>query len=427
MYSIDWARVLSRARPAGGHLRPKPRISPVVWGLGLTSFFTDISSEMVSSVRPIYLVAYLHLNPLAFGALDGLYQGFAAFARLAGGFAGDKWRNHKGVAAFGYALSAVCKLALLAAGNVWTLLAAAIALERTGKGIRTAPRDALISANSEQDDLAVSFGVHRALDAAGALLGPLVAFAVFWFLPGAFDVVFVLSFCIAVVGVGVIVLLVRAPQGAVSETEPAVSLRGAFGLLRLPGMKRLLAAGGVLSLATVSDSFVFLTLQQQLGFATTYFPLLYVGVAGFNSMLAVPFGRIADTRGRRQTFIAGHLVLLLAYVVLLAPVGGFGRLVLGLGLLGAYYAATDGVLSAMASATLPPRLCGSGLALLVTVTNTGRLLASLVFGAFWYWTGLWSALVIFAGGLVVAIAVAAATLGPSPDSDNAGGNVRQDH
>jgi MFS family permease len=427
MYSIDWARVLSGARPADGHPRAKPRISPVVWGLGVTSFFTDISSEMVSSVLPIYLVAYLHLNPLAFGALDGLYQGFAALARLAGGFAGDKWRNHKGVAAFGYALSAVCKLALLAAGNVWTLLAAAIALERTGKGIRTAPRDALISANSGQDDLAVSFGVHRALDAAGALLGPLVAFTVFWFLPGAFDVVFVLSFCIAVVGVGVIVLLVRAPQGAVSGTEPPVSLSGALGLLRVPNMKRLLAAGGVLSLATVSDSFVFLTLQQQLGFATTYFPLLYVGVAGFNSILAVPLGRIADTRGRRQTFIAGHVVLLSAYVVLLAPVGGFGRLVLGLGLLGAYYAATDGVLSAMASATLPPRLCGSGLALLVTVTNTGRLLASLVFGALWYWTGLWTALAIFAGGLVVAIAVAAATLGSPSDSDNARGSVRQDH
>ena len=106
---------------AGGHraaaYRARPRVSPVVWGLGITSFFTDISSEMVSSILPIYLVAYLHMSPLAFGALDGIYQGFAAFARLAGGFAGDRWRNHKGVAAFGYALSAVCKLALLAAGT----------------------------------------------------------------------------------------------------------------------------------------------------------------------------------------------------------------------------------------------------------------------------------------------------------------------
>lgn len=422
MYSIDWARVFSRARPGP----TKPRISPVVWSLGLTSFFTDISSEMVSSVLPIYLVAYLHLSPLAFGALDGLYQGFAAFARLAGGFAGDRLRNHKGVAAFGYALSAVCKLALLAAGNVWTLLAAAIALERTGKGIRTAPRDAMISASTERRDLAAAFGVHRALDAAGALLGPLVAFTVFWFLPGAFDVVFVLSFCIAVIGVGVIVLLLRPPEEASSKAETPVSLGGALGLLRVPAMKRLLSAGGVLGCATVSDSFVFLTFQQQLGFATTYFPLLYVGVAAFNSLLSVPFGRLADSRGRRQTFIAGHVILLLAYAALLVPAGGFGRLALGLALLGAYYAATDGVLSAMASAALPARLCGSGLALLVTVTNTSRLLASLLFGALWSWMGLSKAIVIFAGGLVVAIAVATATLGSSVEPADAGGGGNQD-
>jgi hypothetical protein len=175
MYSIDWARLLSPGSPKPGQgnaatpdsfspdAAVRPRVSPIVWYLGATSFFTDVSSEMVSSILPIYLVLHLHLSPLAFGTIDGLYQGFAAFARLAGGFLADRWRNHKNVASFGYGLSAACKLGLLAAGNAWGLLAATIALDRTGKGIRTAPRDALISYSSERKTLASSFGVHRAL------------------------------------------------------------------------------------------------------------------------------------------------------------------------------------------------------------------------------------------------------------------------
>src|SRR4051812_33602708 len=111
MYTIDWARLFSRT-PASAKQSPNAallattshrRVSSTVWYLGVTSFFTDVSSEMVSSVLPIYLVLYLHLSPVAFGTIDGLYQGFAAVARLAGGFLADRWRNHKAVASFGYA------------------------------------------------------------------------------------------------------------------------------------------------------------------------------------------------------------------------------------------------------------------------------------------------------------------------------------
>jgi MFS family permease len=424
MYSIDWARVFSRARPAlssdgdaavrrGGHVTARPRISPVVWALGFTSFFTDISSEMVSSVLPIYLVAHLHLSPVAFGAIDGLFQGFAAFARLAGGFLADRWARHKAIAAFGYGLSAACRLALLAAGNSWPLLASTIALDRTGKGIRTAPRDALIALSCDREHMAASFGVHRSLDAAGAVLGPLVAFGIFWFLPGAFDVLFVVSFCVAVIGLGTIALFVRAPSGnapRASSAQPVMSLRMAGQLLRLPPFRRLLAVGAILSLATVSDSFVFLTLQRQLDLASTYFPLLYVGVAACNSLLAIPIGRIADRRGRRRTFLAGYVLLLLAYLTLLTPIGGLGRALLTLGLLGAYYAATDGVLTAIAGRVLPAGVCGSGLALLATVTNGSRLVASLLFGALWQWTGLAGSVAIFSGALAAATILGAVVM-----------------
>jgi MFS family permease len=432
MYTVDWAGLLSRAAvrtgPAGsGPTGPPPglaarvsasRISPTVWRLGLTSFFTDVSSEMVSSILPMYLIVYLRLSPLAFGTIDGVYEGFAAIARLAGGFAGDRWRNHKAVASVGYGLSAVCKLAMLGAGNAWSLLALTIAVDRTGKGIRTAPRDALISLSTPHRDLAAAFAVHRALDAAGAMLGPLLAFLLFSFLPGAFDVVFVVSFCIGMIGLGVILFLVQGPARAADAVTPAapVTMAAAMGLLRIPDFRRLSVAGGLLSLATVSDSFVFLTLQRQIAFSAAYFPLLYVGVAACHGLLAVPIGRVADRRGRRGTFLAGYVVLLAVYVVLVTPDFGPMRLIVALVLVGSYYAATDGVLEAMASAALPAPLCGSGLALLVSVTNIARLLASVVFGAIWQWIGLTTAIVVFAGGLLVALVAARMTLQPADGS-----------
>jgi MFS family permease len=431
MYTVAWAELLSRASVAVGLSNPgldktpgrglagavsSPRVHRTVWCLGLTSFFTDVSSEMVSSILPIYLVLHLRLSPLHFGLIDGIYQGFAAIARVAGGFVADRWRSHKAVASAGYGLSAVCKLGLLAAGNVWSLLGLAIALDRAGKGIRTAPRDALISLSTPRTELAAAFGVHRALDAAGAMLGPVVAFLLFAFLPGAFDVVFVVSFCVAMVGLGVILFLVEKPASEKPDSGPVVTVAAAVGLMSIPGFRRLLMAGGVLSLATVSDSFVFLTLQRQIGFSAAYFPLLYVGVAACHCLLAIPIGRAADRGGRWRTFLAGHGLLLLVYAVLLAPGPGAVRLVLALALTGSYYAATDGVLTAMASAALPPRLCGSGLALLVSVTNVARLLASVLFGALWQWTGLANATFLFAGGLLVAILAARLALQPRRES-----------
>ena len=181
-----------------------------MWALGFTSLLTDISSEMVSSVLPIYLVLYMGMSPLMFGLVDGIYQGAAAIVRVAAGVLADRWNRHKEVAAWGYGLSAACRLLIPAAGNAWGSIAAIIALDRVGKGIRTAPRDALIAQRSRSSDLATAFGVHRSLDAAGAMLGPVIAFGLLALLPNKFDVLFVASFGIAIVGLGVILLFVPA-------------------------------------------------------------------------------------------------------------------------------------------------------------------------------------------------------------------------
>lgn len=430
MYSVDWAGLLSRASVGKSaeatvaadaepsrlfaRLFPSSGVSRTVWCLGFTSFFTDVSSEMVASILPIYLVVHLRLTPLAFGMIDGLYQGFAAVVRVGGGFAADRWRGHKAIAAAGYGLSAACKIGLLAAGNAWGLLAMVIALDRTGKGIRTAPRDALISLSSPREGLASAFGIHRSLDAAGAMLGPLTAFLLFAFLPGAFDVVFVVSFCLAMIGLGVLLFLVDgSDRRAPNPLAPAPTLREAGSLLWAPELRRLLFAGGILGVATVSDAFVLLTLQRQLEFSTAYFPLLYVAVAGCHCLLAVPAGRRADRLGRWRTFLAGHVLLLMVYAVLVMPGAGPVRLVVALVLFGGYYAMTDGVLTAMASAALPPHLTASGLAVLASVTNVARLLASVLFGAIWTFAGLTNAIVVFAAGLVLAILAARVALRPS--------------
>lgn len=424
MYAIDWAQVLGRplksgARPDSADLavaakpaaRVFPRVSPVVWSLGITSMLTDVSSEMVSSILAIYLVSYLHLSPLAFGVVDGLYQGVAVLLRVAAGVVGDRWQQHKLVAGAGYALSAVCKLGILAAGNAWGLIATVIALDRTGKGIRTAPRDAMITLSTPANELGTAFGVHRSMDAAGAMVGPLVAVLVLTMLPNRFDVIFLASFCIAVLGVAVIALFVDAPESR-ADLRPTnqPSMRAAIGLLRDARFRGLFITAGVLSLAAVSDAFVFLILQERAEFSAAMFPMLYVGVALVNCLVSIPGGRFADRIGRLPVFLVGHALLLGVYAVLLLPDIGTVHIILCLVLMGTYYAATDGVLSALAGAALPQHLCGSGLALISTATSGSRLLASMLFGALWTWRGMNTALTCFMIGMAISVAAAAVTI-----------------
>ncbi len=226
--------LLARGKTAGA------RIPRTVVLLGLTSLFTDISSEMVVAVLPLYLVYIGGFSPLAFGLIDGLYNGATAFVGLAAGFIGDRWRRHKEVAITGYGLSAVCKIGLAAVGTALSAIGAIVLLDRAGKGIRTAPRDAMISLSTPRKQLGAAFGVHRALDTTGAMLGPLVAFALLAIAPLAFNSLFVISFLFALVGVAILVLFVQPRRAEADAVEPArqASLRGAFALVRHPAFPR---------------------------------------------------------------------------------------------------------------------------------------------------------------------------------------------
>ncbi|MFH9201169.1 MFS transporter [Streptomyces anulatus] len=404
-------RTPSAVRPAG-----RRRLTGTVVALGAVSLVTDISSEMVTAVLPLYLVLGLGLSPLQFGFLDGLYNGVTAFVRLAGGHAADRWQRHKLVAGSGYALSTVCKLGLLLAGGSTPALSAALAADRVGKGVRTAPRDALISLSCDERDLGRAFGVHRAMDTTGAMLGPLVAFAVLWATVDAYDAVFVVSFCFGLLGV--LILFAFVPGREAGPARPpgraAATLRETLRLFRVPAFRRILLAATALGLVGVGDGFLYLVLQKRLALDVEYFPLLPLGSAAVYLLLAVPLGRAADRIGRRIPYLLGHVALLGVYVALFSPVAGWPLTIVVLVLHGTFYAATDGVLMALGGPVVPADRRAGGMALLQTGQSLGRLFASVGFGAVWTLWGMDNALVLAAAALGAVLVLACVLLPAAP-------------
>ncbi|MFT3877014.1 MAG: MFS transporter [Propioniciclava sp.] len=406
----------------------KGRVSSTVVSLGVVSLMTDISSEAVAAILPLYMTAALGLSTVAYGFVDGILQGASSLVRIAAGWAADKGGRPKWVAFAGYFLSMLTRVGLLLFTSAGAMVAL-ITADRIGKGIRTSPRDALIAASSTPRTIGRSFGVHRALDTAGAALGPLLAFVILWLIPDGYGTVFVVSLGAAVIGVAVLLLMVPdlQPRRAswlakhrdrqerklpkckgCSCDAPGLELvsgpRFSWSFLRDPAMRRTIVVAGVLALLTVGDGFIYLSLLERDGFAAQWFPLLYVGTNAFYMALAVPFGQLADRFGRTRVFVAGHLALLLAYLG--AAVPGSWLLSLGvLALLGAFYAATDGVLAALAGAMVAPQVRASAIGTVQTAVAVGRLLSSVAFGLLWYTLGRGEALMTVAVLLALAVPV----------------------
>ncbi|MDM4718589.1 MFS transporter [Micromonospora sp. WMMA1363] len=392
--------------------------------LGTVSLLTDVSSEMVAAVLPLYLTAVVGLSPIAYGFLDGVYQGVSALVRIAGGYAGDRGQRPKWVAVAGYAGSALSRLAMLPAAG-FAAVTAVVTADRLGKGLRTAPRDALIAAASRPEMLGRAFGVHRALDTLGAALGPLVAFALLAAVPGGYDSIFVVSFAFAVAGVAVLVLFVPNLPTAVGAAR--TGLRQVVAEVTGRRLRRPLLAAALLGLLTVGDGFLYLALQDRDGFAARYFPLLYVGTNVAYLALAIPLGRLADRIGRGRVLVAGHLALLGGYLLAALPGGGIGLTVAVLLLLGTFYAATDGVLAALVSRLLAPAARGSGIAAAQTTVALARFTASVLFGLLWSGQGPQRALLVFAALLAAAVPIAAWLLrGSDPPAADVPNQARAD-
>lgn len=384
--------------------------SSTVITLGIVSMLTDISSESVSAILPLYITGFLGLSTIAFGVLDGLYQGTSAVVRIAGGYASDRLDQPKWVAFVGYSLAAIARVGLL----FWTgfaALSAVITADRIGKGIRTAPRDALITATSDPARLAAAFGVHRMLDNIGAAIGPFLAFVILLVVPDGFHVVFVASLAFATIGVailGFVVPNVRSRRRARDEARVRMPWRT---IVRGP-MRRVLAAAGILGLVTIGDGFVYLVLQARSDFAAMWFPLLYVGTNVAFLAFAVPLGRLADRIGRARVFVWGHAALLAAYIVAVLPMADAVATVLCLVFLGGFYAATDGVLSALTSQLPPAESRATAIASAQTVVAVARFVSAAGFGILWFALGRDLAMLVVAIVLAVALPLVAVLLHP---------------
>ncbi|MDU0293863.1 MFS transporter, partial [Saccharothrix longispora] len=388
-------------------VRPSERVRGKVPGtvvaLGAVSLLTDVSAEMVTAFMPVYLLFTLNMSYAQFGVLDGLYTGATAVLRLVGGLVSDRTHRHKAVAAAGYGLSAVTKLIFPLVGASAFGIGATMAADRAGKGLRTAPRDALISLATPPDRLGAAFGLHRSMDTVGALLGPLVTFLLLYWLGTVAGPVFVVSGCFAAIGLIVLVAFVREnPRPA--PTGPRPSIRAGLGLLRQAGYRRVAVASALLGLATLSDAFVFILVQQATGAPLHLLPLLPLGTALVFLLAAAPLGRVADRVGRWPVFLGGHVALLAVYALLLVPGTGYAGAAAALVCHGLFYAATDGVLSARVATLVPESLRASGLAVVQTGQALARLVSSVAFGFLLQYAAFGTAVHTAIAALVIAVA-----------------------
>lgn len=378
------------------------RVATTVLLLGVVSLLTDVSSEMVNAVLPLYLTTQVGLSLIAYGFIDGVYQGASALVRVVGGYVGDRRGRPKWIATAGYAFSALSRAAMLPAHGL-AAITAVITADRLGKGLRTAPRDALIADASDPSMLGRAFGVHRTLDTVGAALGPLVAFALLAAVPESYSSVFVVSLVFAIAGVAVIVLFVRDRR--THEQPERISLRQLSRQLADRRLRRSITAATLLGFLTVGDGFLYLSLQQRDNLAALLFPLLYVGTNVAYFILAVPLGRLADRVGKFPVLIGGHVALLGTYLAAGGPLTGPLWTVISLLLLGLYYAATDGVLPALVSRLMPAQTRGSGIATAQTAVVLSRFASSVAFGTLWVEVGRQRALLLMAVLLAVAIPI----------------------
>jgi MFS family permease len=406
----------------GAARRQVPRMVVLI---GCVSLLTDVAAEMVASVLPLYLFMVLRLSPLEYGWIDGLFNGSAALVRVWFAHWADRTQQHKRIAFLGYALSALSRAGLFVAGlGGWISVAAVLLLDRIGKGVRTAPRDAMIAQCTTPSALGAAFGVHRAMDAIGALIGPLIATGLLLLFPGRFDFIFATSVIFSVAGLVVLGRWVKvSPPATLPPAAPEARPPMAAGPMgpaipQAPGLRaawqpllatRFLALCGccmLLAVFTVSDGMVYAGLQARGRVEPAWLPMLFVATAGVFMAAAIPAGRLSDRIGPMKVFAGGHAGLIAMYVLVsVDALPAAGTVAAAVVLLGLYYAATDGVVMALVARGLPPGIRTTGMALVTSVIGLSRMAASVSFG--WCWTE-WShevAMGVFAAGMAASLSL----------------------
>lgn len=350
-----------------------------VWVTGLTSLLTDISSEMVYPLVPVFLTAYLGAGPAALGFIEGVAESLASILKAFSGYISDRVGRRKPLAIVGYAFSPVGKLALFLAGS-WVGVFAGRVLDRFGKGIRTAPRDALISESVSPSERGHAFGVHRALDTLGAAAGVALAMAILAATPhdrgASMRFIFLLSVIPAALGVGVLFLAREVRPRAVAVEPPRLRWADLD-----PTLKRFLLVTFLFSLGNSSNQFILLR-ASRLGASLLSVLGLYLAYNVSYALLSWPAGRLSDRFGRRRVIVPGYLFYAVVYF-LLARATSVSHL-LGLFVAyGFYMGLTEGVEKAVVSDLSTPHERASALGLHATLVGLGLFPASALAGLLW--------------------------------------------
>jgi len=390
----------------------RKRLPAGIWALGFVSLLMDISSEMVHSLLPVFLVTGLGASMLTVGIVEGLAEATALIVKVFSGAWSDWLGRRKPLAVLGYGLGAASKPLFALAGSPAMVLTARL-VDRVGKGLRGAPRDALVADLVSPEMRGAAYGLRQSLDTVGAFLGPLIAIALMLLWANDFHAIFWVAVIPGVLSVLVLLAGVREPERPAGQ--PRVNP------IRRENLRQLSTAywwvvgiGAVFTLARFSEAFLVLRAQQG-GLAIAWAPLVLIAMNVVYSAGAYPFGKLADTVSHRKLLAIGLLVLVAADLALAAADRG-PWLWAGIALWGVHMALTQGLLATMVAATAPPALRGTAFGVFNLASGIALLVASALAGLLWDRLGGAST---FLAGAAISLGALALLLWKAPRADGA--------
>ncbi|HEX5378557.1 MAG TPA: MFS transporter [Phenylobacterium sp.] len=358
-------------------IRSVPR---TVWALGFVSMFMDISSEMIHSLLPVFLVVGLGASPALVGLIEGIAEATASITKVFSGWLSDRLGRRKMLAVLGYGLGAITKPVFPLAVTPFEVLGARFA-DRVGKGLRGAPRDALVADVTPPELRGAAFGLRQSLDTVGAFVGPLVAVGLMALLNDDMRAVFGYAVIPAAIAVVLLVLGVEEPAASKAHHEAKAPIT--WSEVRSIGAPFWLAvAVGVLfTMARFSEAFLVLR-GSDAGIPLTLIPFVLIAMNVVYALVSAPVGSLSDRLGRKG-LLAGGIVVLIAADLVLALMGDIAGVVIGVALWGLHMGLTQGLLAALVADTAPARLRGTAFGLFNLATGVTMLAASLLAGALW--------------------------------------------
>ena len=357
------------------------RIPPGVWTLGFVSLLMDTSSELVHALLPLYMVGALGASVFVVGIVEGVAEAIALMVRVFSGYWSDALSRRKPLVVLGYAMGAVSKLVFPLAPSLGFVVAARF-VDRVGKGIRGAPRDALIADLTHPSVRGASFGLRQALDSVGAILGPLVAIVAIGYFAGDFRAAFWLAIPPAVLCVALLCIGVREADDRAARA-PDVNAKLSWRDVRRLDRRFVIVTviASVLTLARFSEAFLVLR-GQGVGLGTLGAPWVMVAMTVVYAACALPAGRLAD-RGHAKALLSAGAAALVASDVVLALAANSAGVLVGAGLWGLHMALTQGLLAALVAATAPPDLRGTAFGVFGLACGVALLVASALAGYLW--------------------------------------------